>query len=133
MTPLYQRFWSEANRGHKQRIALLIEYAAIVVGPPEPDVRAETSRAVRRQRSNRCFACDWPKRMAGRLIWHHIIQVQNGGSSRLWNLVRLCEDCHAQIHPWLPRPACKGWSSTLDVSHIDLRQAKHARGTGRQA
>ena len=46
-----------------------------------------------------CFAC------GGRShVRHHIIQLQHGGSNKKRNIVRLCHDCHAEIHPWLKHP-----------------------------
>jgi 5-methylcytosine-specific restriction endonuclease McrA len=39
------------------------------------------------------------------LVSHHIIQLQHGGSNRKANLVRICEWCHAAIHPWMTAPA----------------------------
>ena len=32
---------------------------------------------------------------------HHIIPVSAGGSDDPSNLITLCFDCHAQIHPWM--------------------------------
>lgn len=32
---------------------------------------------------------------------HHIIQLQNGGGNHGNNLLLVCDDCHAAIHPWL--------------------------------
>lgn len=43
-----------------------------------------------------CFACG-----ANGFNRHHIIQLQNGGINSRRNLVILCDDCHAEIHPWL--------------------------------
>jgi 5-methylcytosine-specific restriction endonuclease McrA len=34
-------------------------------------------------------------------VRHHIIQIQNGGNNRWQNIIALCNDCHAVIHPWL--------------------------------
>lgn len=43
-----------------------------------------------------CFVCG---RQA--FAWHHIIQVQNGGTNHRGNLLPLCERCHGEVHPWL--------------------------------
>lgn len=32
---------------------------------------------------------------------HHIIQLQHGGTNQMKNIIGLCFDCHAEIHPWL--------------------------------
>lgn len=50
-----------------------------------------------------CFCCGI-SRNSVRLIRHHIVQVQNGGSNTKRNLVAICQHCHASIHPWLPKP-----------------------------
>lgn len=66
-------------------------------------------------RAEHCFAC----RSADRpLAWHHIIQIQHGGSNALRNRQALCEPCHAAIHPWLPAVArtVPGWSSVNDIA-----------------
>jgi len=34
-----------------------------------------------------------------------MIQLQHGGSNGRINRVRICEECHAQIHPHLAVPA----------------------------
>lgn len=43
-----------------------------------------------------CFACAEPA-----TVRHHIIQLQHGGTNVATNLLPLCEECHADIHPWL--------------------------------
>jgi hypothetical protein len=45
-----------------------------------------------------CFACG---RSADR-IWHHVLPLNNGGTNSARNRVRVCRECHAQIHPHLP-------------------------------
>lgn len=63
-----------------------------------------------------CFAC----RADGRAIeWHHIIQIQHGGSNLLRNRVALCAPCHSDIHPWLPkvaRVAKGGWTDLAGIA-----------------
>lgn len=122
-----ERFWLLANGGRVSRLALLREYAEIVLGPclRPADVRAYSQAVQAQQRARECFACGWKRRMV-RLIWHHVIQVQHGGSASLWNHVRLCEDCHAQVHPWLTRPSCKGWVSMRDSAAMLPSQARYA-------
>lgn len=46
-----------------------------------------------------CFACGLTKNR----IWHHVIQLQNGGYNARRNLVEICNQCHAEIHPWLKK------------------------------
>ncbi len=34
-------------------------------------------------------------------VTHHIVQVQHGGTNVKANLCRLCDGCHAAVHPWM--------------------------------
>lgn len=43
-----------------------------------------------------CFSCGRPTEAR-----HHLIQLQNGGINCRKNVVSLCNECHAEIHPWL--------------------------------
>lgn len=55
-----------------------------------------------------CYACQTTER---NLYFHHIIEVQNGGSNVVRNLVPLCFACHKVLHPWLtvePKPTRGG-------------------------
>lgn len=45
---------------------------------------------------SQCFACG---RRA--TVRHHIVWIRNGGLNSKRNLISLCADCHAEIHPWL--------------------------------
>lgn len=47
-----------------------------------------------------CFSCRSGDR---KLYWHHVIQIQHGGSNKPRNRVAICYRCHAAIHPWLPK------------------------------
>jgi 5-methylcytosine-specific restriction endonuclease McrA len=62
-------------------------------------VRAVKSGVIRLNR-DRCFGC----RQAGQLYHHHLIEIQNGGSNQIRNLVPLCFVCHKVLHPWLEEP-----------------------------
>lgn len=44
-----------------------------------------------------------PCRVCGKkpTLTHHIVLVKNGGINKKYNLIRLCELCHALIHEWL--------------------------------
>lgn len=43
-----------------------------------------------------CFACG-----ARAQCRHHIIWIMNGGRNTRKNIIPLCNNCHAEIHPWL--------------------------------
>ena len=93
-------FAQAANDPEVDRIALLHQLANMAVVPRVADARYWTRRNQRAYhlKFERCFAC----RNADRyMVWHHVIQVQHGGSGSAGNLVGLCEDCHARVHPWL--------------------------------
>ena len=48
------------------------------------------------ERFDRCFVCQSQAECR-----HHIVQLQNGGNNGAKNVVSLCNQCHAKIHPWL--------------------------------
>jgi hypothetical protein len=105
------QFYAEANTG--DRAGALRRFAEIaIVRPADWDVAAV--RASSRQHmlhADRCFVC----RHERRLSWHHVIQIQHGGSNYLRNRVALCTACHADVHPWLPDVprvvSASGWTS----------------------
>ena len=95
------KFWKRAHRRkQKSLLALLREFSSV-------KVRSRTSYKDRRtapirlkaKPHARCFACERWRKTAR----HHIIQIQHGGPNIAWNLVYLCEFCHAEVHPWLHR------------------------------
>lgn len=43
-----------------------------------------------------CFVCSGKAQCR-----HHLIQLQNGGINSKKNLISICNDCHAKVHPWL--------------------------------
>lgn len=45
-----------------------------------------------------CFVCSEKAQCR-----HHMIQLQYGGINCGRNIIRLCNRCHAEIHPWLKR------------------------------
>lgn len=96
------RFWSRCNKHDmtaEERMARLKEFAEIVISKPKKGLRkvARTKFvAWKVRRDKRCFVCGlWAR------LRHHIIQLQHGGSNSKKNIVALCDDCHAEIHPWL--------------------------------
>jgi len=106
------QFYAEAHEG--DRLAALKRFAEIAIARDsdwdQAAVRAAASKGS--LFASQCFVC----RRDGRSFhWHHVIQIQHGGSNLARNLVPLCEDCHAAIHPWLPRGTGRttagGWTS----------------------
>jgi 5-methylcytosine-specific restriction endonuclease McrA len=92
-----------------ERLRLLVEWAHI--GITEMSTRGLIER---RQAFNAskdvwrghagigwCGACG----REGKRVWHHIVQLQLGGTNSPKNLVKVCWPCHAVIHPHLPMTA----------------------------
>lgn len=100
-----QVFWnSVCPVDAAERVAVLRTFAEVAIERPagwDPKaIRAEADQQQHR-RGAVCLAC----RHADRPIdWHHVIQIQHGGSNTVRNRVPLCEICHARVHPWLPAP-----------------------------
>lgn len=91
---------------HEERLSVLKQCADIKLERPSnwslSRIRTEMAAMVATfHRPDQCFIC----RCRGyRLYWHHIIQVQHGGSNVPQNFVAVCHKCHQRIHPWLPEP-----------------------------
>lgn len=71
----------------KKCVSSTLSYRSRRIGSPLPLKPDET-----------CYVCE-----AKATLRHHVIQVINGGRSKLNNLVPLCRDCHKKIHPHLNR------------------------------
>lgn len=128
MADVYTATWPEARilayfwtmvRADADRLDLLRQLASVKVQrPPDWDRAAVRATSRRHLQVNQCFGCRTGSR---RLYWHHIIEVQYGGSNIADNLVAICLRCHATVHPWLPaeRPGesrePSSWSSTAQV------------------
>ena len=52
------------------------------------------------KKTTACWVCALP----GKLVRHHMIQIQHGGENWKQNVVVICEWCHAEIHGWLEVP-----------------------------
>lgn len=90
-----REFHERVQRG-EPRLSLLVEFAK------RKAWRLTSYRQMRplslgmRRGVSPCFVCSRPGH-----IRHHVIQVQHGGRNKGSNLVRLCKECHDQIHPWM--------------------------------
>lgn len=91
-------FWALIKSG-SDRLDTLLAFSTVVVPRPSDwdraAVRAESGQHLK---VRGCFGCHTRSR---RLYWHHVIEVQHGGSNAKGNLLPLCLRCHAKIHPWL--------------------------------
>jgi 5-methylcytosine-specific restriction endonuclease McrA len=88
------------------RLGLLVEWARVTVR-----ARSDAELSMIRRGFNAskdewrghagvglCHACG----RDGSRVWHHIVQLQNGGTNSPNNLVKVCQPCHAVIHPFMP-------------------------------
>lgn len=106
-------FWECARDERIDRLELLSKMASVAVSRYAlPAVREQS--VIERQNISTfhqgCFVC---RRLERSMVWHHVIQVQHGGSAHIQNQVSLCQACHADVHPWLV-PHVKtagGWTS----------------------
>ncbi len=94
--------YSGFNKEHKiealqKMAALVLEYRRQQPIEKRREVFDSVKKNLCRQKIGApCFGCSHPG-----FNRHHIIQLQNGGINSRRNLVILCDDCHAEIHPWL--------------------------------
>lgn len=88
-----------APKSSEHRLALLRRWSEVVVR----DSRTAETRRNAYLRLHRCATLGpcWACQNHDILITHHVIQIQNGGNSWEHNLLRICETCHAEVHPWL--------------------------------
>lgn len=94
---MLDRFWAEFWNS-RTRILVLRRYADIKVQSQSSYIaRRRGSGDIARPLRQSCHACQVQRAT----IRHHIIQLQHGGSNRQRNVVYLCGQCHAEIHPWL--------------------------------
>lgn len=101
--PHLMRFWrGVAHADAAGRLAALIRCASVVLGRADA-VRRHLRRRTRQHETAGDGAC-WACGHARRRIFHHIIQLQHGGTNARKNTVAICEECHAHIHPHLSMP-----------------------------
>lgn len=78
-------------------------------------------------RRKECLGCKDTQR---NLYLHHIIEVQNGGSNCVRNIVPLCFECHKFLHPWLtvepkwPKRGVGGFHSMRDIAETVIARMK---------
>jgi 5-methylcytosine-specific restriction endonuclease McrA len=88
------------------RLRLLVEWARVSLRGRSASDLSVIRRAFNASKDQwrghagvgKCHACE----RIGDRVWHHIVQLQNGGSNSPKNLVKVCLPCHAVIHPFLP-------------------------------
>lgn len=115
-----QEFWKQVGDG-EDRLSLLRAFAEVAIVRPDgwnyDEVRAEF-QALRFGQEN-CFVCYYSE-----VQYHHVIQIQHGGSNHRRNFVAICERCHAAIHPWMgihPTRA-RGWTRVGSIDPVKAMQ-----------
>lgn len=113
--------------GYSDILGLLLLMTHVVIARPShwdyAQVRKDHETAAGQRapvvlgRVRACVACgDY-----ARLYFHHVIEVQNGGSNWHWNQVQICFACHEYLHPWLkelpmtPAPRPLGMQSLSEI------------------
>ena len=125
-------FWL-MERQDAPRFELLEQLSTVVIQRPDDwdraAIRREHERNVsaelfKRYDTSACFSC----RVSRRVYFHHVIEVQNGGSNTWRNLVPICFPCHQVLHPWLkvepPSYSVHGWESVGDIGRRTLGEIK---------
>lgn len=112
-----------------ERVALLIQWARIIVTEVSDEVLSKKRRQHESARDSwrglagfgRCGACGRP----GARFWHHIVQLKNGGPSvSRRNLVRICAECHSQVHTHLAVPEMTDEGLYREANKIAASPAK---------
>jgi 5-methylcytosine-specific restriction endonuclease McrA len=113
--------WTTARdaspKAMEYRLRLLRQWADVsVVSIRSPEATREAYLRMRRSASlGTCWCCV----TYDLLITHHVVQIQNGGQNSEDNLVRICETCHALVHPWLGRDIGRPmWSSHREYDAV---------------
>lgn len=112
-------FWAVV-RDDGDRLELLKQLADVALERPSDwdlgAIRVAFAGVRQTLMAEACFCCKTTER---RLYWHHVIQVQHGGSNTPRNVVGICHACHRRIHPWLEPPTSyenkRGWTAVRDI------------------
>jgi len=68
---------------------------------PDADTWDTIRQAILHRDKHRCRLCGRSDRT---LHVHHLLELSRGGRTEPSNLLTLCQDCHAILHPWLNAP-----------------------------
>jgi hypothetical protein len=123
-----ERFWRRVGDG-ADRLEMLQRFAEVKVERPRKWDRLKVREYEQGLTAESCWCCYSRDR---RTYWHHVIQVQHGGSNNPHNLVSLCNDCHRRVHPWLAESTTlerrSGWASMFDIVTAGLDMLERALG-----
>ena len=86
-----------------EKVALLREIAQITYYKAKPNTISNHRRKFEKVKwkvniVGKCAVC-----RAQADVRHHLIQIKNGGQNKPFNIMLLCNGCHAEVHPWLKR------------------------------
>lgn len=123
---------------HEDRINLLKKWAGIRVRRRGMRTLADLRAASNRMKPPRdsvgqCWACQRKRQ----LFKHHIIQLQHGGTNWHLNIVKICDECHCLIHPWMkpffnhehPNPSTPPSANAEETIPITLDRRGITRGS----
>lgn len=121
-TPFEENYafaWTYRRLGRKgaaARIAKLKALATVnIYGNPKPYWERRAKK--HHPRGKRCDVC----RKQPATCQHHIILLSKGGYDSGCNRIPICDDCHAQVHPWLAdRTELSGGTTTLSRGVTEL-------------
>jgi len=115
-------FWRASSDLEVDRLELLQQLAGVAIARPadwDYEALRDVNQWEREKPSTGCFSCrTWSRR----LYWHHVIELQHGGSNDRRNLIPICYRCHCVIHPWLPERTDaeeqwrEGWTAIAEVA-----------------
>ena len=96
-------FWLMMREGAEPMTILAWMSHVVIARPADWDkaaIRQEHELGLGKSSVDRdqCYGC---QSTTANLYFHHIIEIQNGGSNAKRNLVPLCFPCHKRLHPWL--------------------------------
>ncbi len=76
-------------------------YDNVFYNSKEPyNLRRATIRFSKKVKHGKCYCC---KKQGYATQYHHIIPIRNGGIDSKFNKVKICKNCHSEIHIWLKK------------------------------
>lgn len=114
---LLDRFYRAAQNDRLSALKSFAELAVLREASWDPAAIRREHEAFHASMSGQlCFGCLTGSRP---LAWHHVIQIQHGGSNTPRNRIPLCGPCHSAVHPWLPaqtRTVNGNWARLGDIA-----------------
>jgi len=109
------RFWNRFQGDDTNRKLKLLKEASLVrIFNPVP-YKQRRSDFDTKVKGRACGCCG----ATGMLIRHHIVTLKNGGTNKRRNLIKLCEWCHFQIHPYMEEPEVRPESMSETMQRVE--------------